>query len=208
MRLRISGRFLAALTGVLCVASLAGCGSISKLTGGSQDSAPSSSRSGDDSFTKTFLSGGGTTGPDVDPSIFASQVACPPIEVRADTYLLAVYERGKEDDPQALKYQGSIRKYARECDRLPNGELAIKVGVSGRVVAGPVPTKGPVVLPVRIAVTGADNKVLVSQLVLIEVGLAESDGSVGWARVVDDIRVPAEGASRVYVGFDNKSSKR
>ncbi|PTW62246.1 hypothetical protein C8N35_101286 [Breoghania corrubedonensis] len=205
MRLRISGRFLAALTGALCVAALAGCGSISKLTGGSDSSA---SPSGGDSFTKTFVSGGGTTGPDVDPSVFAAQSYCPPIEVRADTYILAVYERGKQDQPEGLKYQGTIRKYARECDRVGNGEMAIKVGVSGRVVAGPAPTKGPVVLPVRIAVTGADNKVLASQLIPVEVGLAESDGSAGWSRVIDDIRVPIEGATKVYVGFDTKEAKR
>ena len=202
MRLRMSGRFLAALTGALCVAALAGCGSIQKLTGGSG----SAGASGGDTLNK-FVSGGGTTGPDVDPSVFAAQGFCPPIEVRADTYILAVYERGKQDQPEGLKYQGTIRKYARECNTVGNGEMSIKVGVSGRAVAGPAPTSGPVVLPLRVAVTGADDKVLASQLIPVEVGLTESGGSAGWTRVIDDIRVPVEGATKIYVGFDTKDAK-
>lgn len=196
MRLRISGRFLSALTGALCVSALAGCGSI----GLNSDKAESAG--------KTFISGGGTSEPDVDRSVFTSQAYCPEIEVRADTYILAVYARGKQDDPEGLQYQGSIRKFARECNRVGNGEMAIKVGVSGRVVAGPSPTRGAITLPVRIAVTGKDDTLLASQLVPIEVDLAASGGSASWSRVVEDIRVPIEGAAKVYVGFDNKAARR
>ncbi|WP_321499152.1 hypothetical protein [Breoghania sp.] len=194
MRLTISGRMVGALSGALCLGALAGCGSF-----GVSDKA--------ESVGKTFVSGGGTTESPIDPSIFASQAYCPPIEVRADTYILKAYARGKQDDPDGLQYQATIRKYARECNRVGDNEMTIKVGVSGRVVAGPAPTRGPVVLPLRIAVTSDDNKVLASQLVPVEIGLAEAGGSAAWTRVVEDVRVPIEGASRVYVGFDNGSKR-
>ncbi|WP_321342553.1 hypothetical protein [Breoghania sp.] len=194
MRLTISRRVAGALAGALCLGALAGCGSF-----GIGDKAEDAG--------KTFVSGGGTTESPIDPSVFASQAYCPAIEVRADTYILKVYARGKQDDPEGLQYQGTIRKYARECNRIGENEMSIKVGVSGRVVAGPAPTKGPVVLPLRIAVTGDDNKVLASQLVPVEIGLAEAGGSAPWARVVEDIRVPIEGTNRVYVGFDNKARR-
>jgi hypothetical protein len=144
----------------------------------------------------------------VDPSIFAVQKFCPTISVRGDGHVISAYARGQEGDPSGLRYQATIRKWAREC--IHSGDnVTIKVGIVGRVVGGPAGVDGPIKLPVRIAVMGKDDVVLASELAPVEVNLSEADRTEPWSTVNDTITVPAADATKIYIGFDEgKASGR
>ena len=171
--------------------ALSGCGAVDKLSGGA-----GSVLSGDFSGGKL-----GAGKPKIDPSIFAVQKFCPPIEVRGDAHVLTVYARGQEEDPGGLRYQATIRKWARECTHTGD-TVTIKVGLVGRVVAGPAGVDGPLRLPVRIAVTDGEKAVLASELVPVVASLSDSDRTEPWSLVIDTISVPAASARKIYVGFD------
>ncbi|AXS39505.1 hypothetical protein D1F64_04865 [Breoghania sp. L-A4] len=143
----------------------------------------------------------------VDPTLFERQKFCPQVEVRGDSHLLTVYARGQEDDPSGLRYQATIREWAREC--FHSGDMVtIKVGVIGRVVSGPAGVDGAVDLPLRIAVTGDEDAVLASELVPVAVAMTAASGTQAWNTVVDSITVPAAGASRIYIGFDEEAGRK
>ena len=77
---------------------------------------------------------------------------CPPVEIRPGTETLIVYERGHDQDPAYIRFQGSITKTARECHTIGADTLTIKVGIAGRLTAGPKGGAGNFALPLRIAV--------------------------------------------------------
>ena len=64
---------------------------------------------------------------------------------------MTIYERGHDNELGFVRQQASITKTAREC-QVAGNTLAIKVGVAGRVVAGPKGGAGTVTLPIRVAV--------------------------------------------------------
>ena len=59
------------------------------------------------------------------------------------------YERGHEDDPNYVIWQASVGKTARECLYDLQGGLTLKIGVSGRVIAGPKGGAADVSRPVQ-----------------------------------------------------------
>jgi len=103
----------------------------------------------------------GTGSPDPDdipPEEYGSQrpdafdTVCPPVIVRDGTETYRVYEKGHEDDPAYVVYQGGIVKTARECEYIEaSNAVRIKLGIAGKVVTGPSWNNGPVSLPIRAA---------------------------------------------------------
>ena len=101
---------------------------------------------------------------------------CPPIQIRAGTATMTVYERGHENETAYVRYLASISQTARECT-MAGDALTIKVGIAGRVVAGPKGSAANVTLPLRVAVAKqfGGTAPLYSELFKIPVGLARSD---------------------------------
>jgi hypothetical protein len=156
-------------------------------------------------------SGGGgflraSGGQTVDASEFARSDYCPPVVIRADTEALQQYDRGHDGEADFLRYQASMSKTAREC-HLNGEQLSIKLGVSGRVVAGPKGGAGRVTLPIRVAVvkqTGGTGP-LFSQLYKAAVDLTVPDLNTNYRQVFSDIVVhvgPQDRNLIIYVGFD------
>src|SRR5205807_1091072 len=137
------GRAVRAATAAAVSALLAACSS----TGGG---APSTN----------FISGAQSTPPPKDlagkphytAADFSKDTYCPPVVIRSGTEAMSLYDKGHDADPEYVRFLGSIGRTAREC-HLDGDGLSIKVGVSGRVVAGPKGSPGTVTLPLRIAVT-------------------------------------------------------
>ena len=185
------------------VTGLAGCGSgveLPSLGGGSDSGGGGSDKPG--IMADITTSGKGPI--QVDPSEFVAQPYCPRMELRQDTYLIAKYERGKEDDPRALLYQAYIDKWADQCTR-ENGQIRIKIGLAGRVTPGPVWKGGEIILPIRVAIvpnTDEDPKPLVSEILAVPVTVGEGSPSEGWTLVEDKYLVPADTSLKVYFGFD------
>jgi hypothetical protein len=130
---------------------------------------------------------------------------CPPVQVRSGTSTIEVYERGHEKEQAYVRYLASISQTARECS-LSGDTLTIKVGVAGRVVAGPKGSAGNITLPVRIAVTkqlGGDGPIY-SQLFKLPVTLSPPTFGANYNHV-EQIVVQVPVADRnliVFVGFD------
>ncbi|WP_421724573.1 hypothetical protein [Bauldia sp.] len=139
-------------------------------------------------------------------SDFLKSAYCPPIEIRAGTEALTVYERGNENDPAHVRYQASITKTARECTQ--SGEtLTIKVGVSGRVLAGPKGGAGTVTLPLRIVVVKqiGGTGPLYSNLFRVPITIGAPALSADYSEVFESVSVnitPQDRNLIVYVGFD------
>lgn len=145
----------------------------------------------------------------IDPDYFLAVSQCPEVEIRTGTESYRVYERGGEDDPQKVRYQGSITNTAREC-RDVAGQLTLKVGVEGRVVGGPAARAGTIKAPVRIAVVSNGDKVLFSELFEMPVDLAAPDFAGEFVAVQSvAVPIPQQGERlRIYVGFDSQAPGR
>jgi hypothetical protein len=130
---------------------------------------------------------------------------CPPIQIRAGTASMTVYERGHENETQYVRYLASITQTARECS-LVGDTLAIKVGVAGRVVAGPKGSAANITLPIRIAVAKqfGGTAPLFSELFKIPVALTAPSFGANYNHV-QQVTVTAGPNDRnliIYVGFD------
>ena len=138
--------------------------------------------------------------------MFLSQGYCPPVQIRAGTEALVVHEKGQPEEPAFVRYQGSITTTARECRVLGPQTLAIKIGIKGRLTAGPKGGPGSATLPLRIAVIKqAGSVVLFSQAINVPVTVSAPSYSAEFAQVVENVTLQLTDQDRdliVYVGFD------
>jgi hypothetical protein len=129
---------------------------------------------------------------------------CPELRVIDGAELVRRYERGHEEDPDYIIWQASFGRTARECLWDLQGGLTLKIGVSGRVIAGP--KGGPaatVAVPLKIAIVKHREKVLATEAFSQDVVLPAQGASV--FTQVKEILVPSPGQDRdyiIYVGFD------
>ena len=132
---------------------------------------------------------------------------CPEVRVRKGTEALRRYVRGHEDDPGYVVWQASIGETARECLYDLQGNLTIRVGVSGRLLAGPKGGPGEVALPLRIAVMRGVDEVLASDLHQMALNIPAAN-TTSFAEV-REITVPSPANAQsylIYVGFDDGTS--
>ena len=148
---------------------------------------------------------------DYDPEFFLKSGYCPPVQIRPGTEAMATYERNHEDDPDFVQYQGWITKTARECHASDADTLTIKVGIAGRVVAGPKGSAGSVALPLRIAVVKQDSdNVFYTEVFKVPVTLAPPEFGSDFSQVFDQVVVKVTPDDRdliIFVGFDQGKPK-
>lgn len=192
---RHPGRRRAPFAGVaalLLPLALAGCGAASEGIGAD--------------FSAKKLISGTLTGPkEMDPAVYAATPVCPSIEVREGTEFMPIFEAGKSGNLDAVRFQASVQRVARDCEDAVGGGIRIKVGVAGRVLAGRSAATGTVTVPVRVAVTAGD-KVLYSKLTPSQVTVQAPDYSALFS-IVDDgivLSVAESQAATIYVGLDGK----
>lgn len=145
---------------------------------------------------------------DISPDYFTAPAYCPVVRVRGGTEVFTVYERGHEGDPEFVRYQGSITKTARECRKTADG-FTVKIGVAGRVVAGPRGGQGSVTMPIRVALTQRSSGVKFSELYQVPVTIVPPTLNAEFSQVVDWIPVtaaPDEKDFIIYVGFDEEKT--
>lgn len=130
---------------------------------------------------------------------------CPQVSILSETNVFRIYERGGEGQAESLKHQATITQTARECTTL-GAEMFIKVGVAGRVLAGPKGQSTKATLPLRVVVRQNDD-VLYTKLHKIPVTLTPPDRSALFAKVDEAIAIatPQERNVRILVGFDTGS---
>ncbi|WP_237154529.1 hypothetical protein [Oryzibacter oryziterrae] len=142
---------------------------------------------------------------------FAAVAVCPQIQVRDGTQLMQIFDKGKPVDGAIIRFQASINKFARECHTDPiSGATTIKVGVFGRMLAGPKGGTGSATLPLRLVVVRNGDEVLYSQLFKIAATIPAGQASTEWNSITDGVVVPADksqGNFVLYVGFDESGKK-
>ncbi len=129
---------------------------------------------------------------------------CPPVEVLGDTTYYQKFERKHEGDQRYLVYQGVINQTARECTNL-GAEMFIKVGIAGRVLAGPKGESAKAVLPIRVVIREVDGDILYSKLHKVPAQITPPDRAALFAKVDNAIPIPTPEKQnlKILVGFDS-----
>lgn len=186
---------------------LAGCS-----LGSSVDS-PSGSSSFGSRFT-SFFSGAkpGVTQP-ASPTPSAPQYECPGVDIRPGASTLNVAAKTAQATAGDLRYQLSFGQTARECS-VQAGNMAIKVGVQGRVIVGPMGGAGVVDVPLRYAVVreGPQPRTIATKFKRIAVSVAPEQTHVQFVDIEEGLTFPLPSNSEldayvVYVGFDEMGDK-
>jgi hypothetical protein len=170
---------------ILSLALLAGC---SVGGGGRGDSEPAATAA-----TATALQREG----EIDPRRYLGPNYCPELRVPDGMQLVRKFEDGREGDSEAVMWQASVGKTARECLYDLQNTLTLRVGVSGRVIAGPKGGPGTVNVPLWIAVVKHQEAVLASQLFPVAISIP-AQGSTAFTEV-HEIVVPSPGADTDYI---------
>ena len=173
--------------------------------------APASAQSITDRFKSLF---GGKS--DEEPATAAPGAAvpqdtgdltCPPVTVRAGASTYAVAAPGKQPVGNDLRFQATISKMARECT-VNGGVITARIGIQGRVIAGPSGAPPSVQVPIRVAVVqgGVSEKTIATKAYQTTVNMTEG-GSEPFTLVIDDMVYPAptvaaSDAYIFYIGFD------
>jgi hypothetical protein len=169
---------------------------------------PASAQSLTDRFKSLF--GGGSKQDDVpivDPQGPAPELNCPPVSIRAGASTYVVGAPGKEATGNDVRFQASITKTARDCT-INAGEITARIGIQGRVIAGPAGAPETVEVPMRVAVVqgGVNEKTIATKAYRTTVTMSQI-GSTPFTIIADDIVYPAPpvaiGDSYIfYIGFD------
>ncbi|GAB1717900.1 MAG: hypothetical protein NTAFB05_29420 [Nitrobacter sp.] len=141
-------------------------------------------------------------------------LTCPPVTIRSGASTYAVGLPGKPASGTDLRYQATIGQTARECDyNTDTHQIAIKVGIQGRVIVGPAGAPPTVEVPLRVAVVddGVSSKTIATKAYTVTVNVPSDDGAT-YSFVSDDIAYPApQGAAAeryvFYIGFDPQALK-
>ena len=136
-----------------------------------------------------------------------SDLSCPPVSIRAGASTYQVAAPGKQAVGNDLRFQVTITRTARDCS-YNSGEITARIGIQGRVIAGPAGAPSTVDIPIRVAVvqSGIQEKTIATKAYRTSVAMSE-DGSVPFTLVAEDLVYPAPsgavGDSYIfYIGFD------
>ena len=137
---------------------------------------------------------------------------CPVVDIRSGASTLTVYGAG-EQVATNVRYQGTIAQTARECAAL-GATMAVKVGMQGRIILGPLGGPGQLDVPIRLAVVheGPEPKTIWTKLYRVPVTIPAGQGNVPFVHVEQDITFPLPKAADLemyvlYVGFDQLGLK-
>ena len=136
-----------------------------------------------------------------------AEVDCPLVKVRAGASTYGVAPPGKQPVASELNFQATITRTARECHRVASGQITARIGIQGRVIAGPAGAPETVEVPVRVAIvqTGVQERVITTKVYRTTVAMTEGGGS--FSVVGEDLVYNQPGSLTsdnflFYVGFD------
>ena len=191
----------------IAAAVLSGCGGGSLLGSGPSDASASIA----DRFGQLFGSKSQAVG-EAPPPAEQSELTCPTVAIRPGASTYAVGMPGKDATGSDLRYQATITRTARDCS-LASGQIAARIGIQGRIIAGPAGTPPSVDVPLRVAVVqdGVTPKTIFTKAYQTNVTM-NTDNSVLFSLVAEDVVYPvppgADGDSYVfYIGFDPQALK-
>ena len=193
---------LAALGGCSSVSSvlpaMSGSNSFENLLGGSKPAAPVA--------PATPLSNGVVAVP-VGPD---TRVDCPIVQVADGQAAFRAYA-GADRSSSGVKYQYSFADISRECVGVPGGQIGVRVGVAGYVLAGPAGGSGNFNVPVKVTIRRESDQAVVStKIYRVATAIPPGETQSTFSVVSDQILVPfvsneADEDYSIYVGFDASS---
>jgi hypothetical protein len=205
--------FERSVAGAALVLAFLTCGCASQSSVGTP--APADAQhgySGAGSFTD-FFAGSSAKGAQT-AATGQGNVSCPPVEVRQGASTLTISPAG-DNSAMSVRYQGEFVRMARNCTAA-DGNMAMRIGVEGRVIVGPTGGPGQVDVPLRIAVvqeTPGGTKPVMTKFIRIPVTLGPGDGNKLFAHVEDGISFPLPSPTSqlddyvAYIGFDPLSAQ-
>jgi hypothetical protein len=129
------------------------------------------------------------------------------VSIRAGASTYAVAAPGKQPVGNDLRYQATITRTARDCTRVGD-QITARIGIQGRVIAGPAGSPPSVEVPLRVAVVqgGVSERTIATKVYRTTVPMQEA-GSEPFSLVAEDIVYPVPpgviGDSYIfYIGFD------
>ncbi|WP_051631260.1 hypothetical protein [Afifella pfennigii] len=143
---------------------------------------------------------------DVDLRRYIGPDYCPELRVKGDTQTIRRFARGQQETAENVVWQAGLGDTARECLYDTAGNLTLRIGVAGRVLAGPKGGPTNVEVPVRIVVVKNEEAVLASELRRVPVTVGPELSAV--FSEVYELTVPSPGDDRdylIYVGFDEEA---
>jgi hypothetical protein len=144
------------------------------------------------------------------PGAEVRHIFCPQVIVLEGTAASQAYA-GTPASSANLRYQSALDDTARECT-LEGEQLAIKIGVAGKVLLGPAGSPGSFSVPVRMAILRErDNQPIISKLYHAAVTVAAGETRADFTIVSEPLRVPfiqghAEDDYTIKVGIDDGAS--
>src|SRR5260221_4128867 len=147
---------------------LSGCGGGS-MFGASSDSSPSIS----DRFGQLFGSKSQAVG-EAPPPAVDNELTCPSVSIRAGASTYAVAAPGKQAVGNDLRYQATITRTARDCN-LNGGQITARIGIQGRVIAGPAGNPPTIEVPIPVAAvqSGRQEKTIATKTYPTTVSMEE-----------------------------------
>jgi hypothetical protein len=136
-----------------------------------------------------------------------TEVDCPLVKIRAGASTYGVAPPGRQPVASELNYQATITRTARDCRRTTTGQITARIGVQGRVIAGPAGAPASVEVPLRVAVVqaGVNERVLMTKVYRTTVAMTEGGGAfsvVGEDLVFNMPQTLTSDSYIFYVGFD------
>lgn len=135
-----------------------------------------------------MLKYGGTTVPPSQPQDLG-EVYCPQIDVPEGGAAMRAYG-GKVGDGASLRSQITLGRLARECTRLADGTVGVKVGIAGQVLLGPSGSPGRFEALLQVSIKYAD-KVVVTRAKRVPIVVAAGEAQGLFSVIEDNLVVPA-----------------
>jgi hypothetical protein len=158
-----------------------------------------------DRFNQLFGSKSQAVG-EAPPLADGTELDCPVVKIRAGASTYGVATPGKQPVGSDLRYQATISRTARDCTR-SSGQIIARIGIQGRVIAGPAGAPATVEIPLRVAVvqTGVHEKVLATKVYRTTVSMAEDNSA--FSLVGEDLAYSmppglTSDSYVFYIGFD------
>ncbi|MEA2830084.1 MAG: hypothetical protein QOF22_832 [Bradyrhizobium sp.] len=200
-----AGALRAALMLAAAGALLSGCGGgVSSLLGPAPE--PEALPSISDRYAQLFGSKSQAVG-EAAPAPGANELSCPPVNIRAGASTYAVAVPDKQPVGNDLRYQATITRTARDCKRIGD-QVTVRIGIQGRVIAGPAGNPPTVEIPLRVAVVqgGVQEKTIATKVYRTTVAFSDAS-STPFSLVAEDLTYPVPPGAIAdsyifYIGFD------
>jgi hypothetical protein len=141
-----------------------------------------------------------------------TDLSCPPVSIRAGASTYAVAAPGKQAVGNDVRFQATITRTARQCTKTGD-QITARIGIQGRVIAGPSGAPTTVEIPLRVAVVqgGVQEKTIATKAYQTAVSMSEQ-GSEPFTLIAEDLVYPVPPGATAdsyifYIGFDPQALK-